>query len=248
MALTVTQVEAMDYWVVPTNVGYVYRGKDERSHYELLEDDLGIDIAAKEPYVYLPEIESEAIRPLLSGMAGRGVGDAAQGERIASIFLDGDAEATTCIVQLDASEPERTPDVATWAAVVKGLQRAPPSSEFAVVGMPESVFAFQSIAGPLDNTLYFSPSRLHGAYLSAHAILHMVATAGLVLSPDSFLMHASAAFDTDCVALWQDDPETVETARIPSPASRIKHYEHVRSIGMSRPPDEIVEYIVESVG
>lgn len=237
LGFTEAQFEAMDYVITPTNVGAEYRGKSQKSHYELLEEDLNIDITYKFPYLATPGVEFEGVRAIVHSAAVRVVGEK-DGGAYSSRFFNGQS----VIVQLNSSEAARTPEPSFWVNLLTRLREVLPSHIFGVCADWGYMAEFLRRGGDrIVGLMPFSNKPQEpGAYLSAHGVLHLLRPAALCIAPDSFLMHASAAFDTPCLAVWQDDPETVEECRIPTPESRIKHYEHVGSVGMSESVEEIV--------
>lgn len=240
-ALSQQQIESFDYLITPTNVGYEYRGKDQRTHYELFEEDLNISIRHKKPYFYLPEQENEAVR----GMLTRGVVERdgeERGPRIASMFFEGES----LLFQLNASESSRSPKTKDWFYLLAELRGRLPKTVFGLCGDWESILSLERVAqGRIQGVYAFaSDPKVPGPYLSSHAILHLLKSARAVIAPDSFLMHASAAFDVPCVALWQTDEKIIETERIPPPEARIKHYENVQALGMDALPEEIANTVM----
>lgn len=223
------QLSHYDCWIIPPNVGHVYRGESEKTQYELLEDHLGITIEQKRPFVWLPGGEKETVRALLMESLGRTVEREYVPGIVSSMLEDG-----SIIVQINASEECRTPSPRVWVEILRGIRKE--RGELIVVCGDEqdvtNLFAFG--ADKIPGIVPLSNRPLSGRpHVSSHGILHMVAVARLILAPDSFLMHASAAFDVPCLALWQRDPEIIKAERVPSPESRVKHYDNVEAYDMT---------------
>lgn len=240
---TIDQAISFDYWMTPLNVGAEYRGASEKTQYELLEEDLGVQIEQKTPYLYFADIERQSVRSLVARGVVRLAGEAVAGERIMPMLERGDV----FIIQLNASEAARTPHPLLWLQVIPELRRALKNMVFVICGSEQYIDAFQQNLGTrLPDTIYAASDSLTSQmHLSPYGLLYFMERARLAITPDSYLMHAAAAYDVPTVALWQDDLEVVEECRIPSPQSRIKHYSECGAVGMSATAKEIVGCIVE---
>lgn len=238
----IDQVESFDYWITPVNVGADFRARSEKTQYELLEDDLQIELQHKIPYLHFAEIERRNVRSLVARGVGRMYGEGAASGRIMSLIDSGNC----IIVQLNASEVARTPSPLLWVAILTRLQQAVGDTVFVICGSEEQCMTFHEYGGKrLRSVVYeVSNSLTEQIHLSAYGLLYFVERARLAITPDSYLMHAAAAYDVPNVAIWQDDERIVEEFRIPSPRSRIRHYEHCEAVGMSTEPDQIMERIL----
>lgn len=244
--LRADELAAMDRWIVSPNVGALYRGADDRTQYELLEEWLGFEIEVKRPHVWIAPEERDAISGPV-GMLGRGVPawwsstivspDGQQGATPPVSLFDGNA----VICQLDASERERTPSIEVWSDVCRKIRQARPRDPIVVIGTNESTMRLRiAIGAEVPGIVFISCTPTKALpYLTPYGTMVVIESAGLVITPDSFSMHAAAAFDRPCIAIWQDDPDVIEGARIPSPESRVKHYSTVQAIGMSEVVDRI---------
>lgn len=241
-AFTIDQALAFDYWITPVNVGWECRHRSEKTQYELLEEDLGIRIEQKTPYLYFADIERQSVRSLVARGVMRIAGEAVASGRIMPLIERGDL----IVIQLNASEAARSPDPALWVRILTDLRAEVNDLVFVMCGSEEHVEVFKAQGGNrLQGVVYsVSDSLSQNLHLSPYGLLYYVERARLALTPDSFLMHAAAAYDVPTVALWQDDPELVEQYRIPSPRSRIRHYGECEAVGMSIEPREIVERIL----
>lgn len=244
-AFTIDQALTFDYWITPVNVGWEYRGASEKTQYELLEEDLGIRIEQKTPYLYFADIERQSVRSLVARGVMRIAGEAVASERIMPMIERGDL----ILIQLNASEAARSPDPALWVHVLTELRKAIGDLVFVVCGTEAHIGRFKALGGNrLQGVMYsVSESLTENMHLSPYGLLYFVERARLAITPDSFLMHAAAAYDVPTIALWQDDPTVAAGHRIPSPESRIKHYTECEAMGMSVEPEAIVRRILEKL-
>lgn len=238
---TAEQIEGFDYWITPINVGHVFRGISEKTQYELLEDELCISIETKCPYLYIAGIERQTIRSLVHSGAVRTVGEEAGG-RIMSLIEAG----KLIVLQLNASEQCRTPRPMLWVDVAMQLRAAIPDMVFAVCGDDRDVSRFHEMGGNrIEGVIYeMNNPATRQIHLSPYGLLYFLERAQLVICPDSFFMHGAAAFDTPTLAIWQDDPEAIEEGRVPSPQSRIKHYDYCEATGISTEASAIVDHAI----
>lgn len=230
-----------DYWIAPGWVGYEHRSS-ERNIYDLLAEAMGLDaIATPVPHVTITAKARGEIR--------EGVGHACWNVRGA---LPPDIWRRLVLVQINSRERARTPD-GRYHLLRTICETVGESHYVAVYGdgdaMNEVLQGAQAygplLAGPRpevgrevwphDRAPVFIFATHHDTPgPTVHALLVMHEAAKLVICPDSFGLHAAAAFDTPTIALWNLTPGAAgdDGAPIPPPVSRLGTYGNAVAIDM----------------
>jgi hypothetical protein len=233
IALSAAEVGALDGWLLPSPVGYENRAVNDDNIYTLLERDLQLTIEHKRPYVYLTAAARDGMIAALAPMIGRT-----------------DIWKRLVVCQLESAEECRTPY--GWYDRLWALRRRLPEYYIMCFGSDASAIRIEEEAvsddgterGPIPGILWMirNPS---GYNLSPNGLLAVIERAALVVSPDSFFMHAAAALDVPCIALWQT--QNVAEDRIPSPESRVSTYPNVAVMSMHAEAEAIAERAAELV-
>lgn len=240
IGLSAEEIASMDYWILPASVGYQNRGT-ETNIYELWEKEIGMRIALHRPYLYLQGQERQRVREMIRQYFESTV----PAEQVATV-LDWFWDAPI-VLQVNAREEARTPPPHIWRSLVYALRRIYPAKPIVVCGDRRHVYPLLRAMHELQvgNIFPFlsDPLDLLGIHLSASGLLHLIQAASLVICPDSYFLHAAAAFDVPTVALWQTDPAIIEEARIPPPASRLASYANAMAIPMVSRIDDMIATI-----
>lgn len=226
-----------DHWFLPWRVGYETRGTTDENIYDIIAVDVGLAPHRPLPYLYPADMERPSVVARIQQMLAQRM-DAPR-EHLAQMtrqFLD-----RPVVVQISASEEARSIPTPVIARLVQRVQNVMPGVGFAICGDTEHIRAFDRATGGQFPGLFFVSDPAHGAHLTAQGLLYLIRDARLVIAPDSYFMHASAAFDAPCLALWQDDPEIITEARIPSPSSRMATYPRVRVARFGDHADDLFE-------
>ena len=169
-----------DEVLFPKNISRVGKGSGVNI-YTLMEKELGCEIEVKRPYVHIS------------------AADRVQMEIVFGIKKFG---TRIVYIQPQSIEIERTPS--HWVVWLRQLSQAFSTYKLlvAVDDIMESYLRHQ--LGKVDNIIYLPLGgwQTMGPILTPKGALVCLQQASLVIAPDSFAMHASAMYDTPCLALW----------------------------------------------
>ena len=201
-----------DTWIVPRPVGYLTRGTSENI-YTTVAHELGFDNAPIPscPYLYYTANEKREIHSLMETILG-------ESWRV--------LQRDMLYVQMATTEQQRTPH--QWAERLALLRTTFPQSLIVAVGtadhydgplLPGVVFAMQDrgiLYLPPREAIVPKQSPQHMVQLptmfSPKSAAYLMSLARGVMTPDSFALHAAAAFDTPTLALWASGREMTDAA------------------------------------
>ena len=201
-----------DTWIAPRPVGYLTRGTSENI-YTTVAHELGFHDAPIPscPYLYFTADEKREIHNLMESIVG---------ESWQALQRD------VLYVQMVTSEQQRTPS--RWGERLALLRATFPQSLIIAVGaadqydgglLPGVVFAMQD-----RGILYLPPKTVVAPRQAPLPIVqtptmpspkssaYLISLARGVMTPDSFALHAAAAFDTPTLALWASGREMTDAA------------------------------------
>jgi hypothetical protein len=216
--LPAEEVTAMDCCIIPRPLPFLRRSSSA-NYYELLGESIGLRITFPRPYVYIRATDRKPIRAVM--------------------------DATTkgmphILVQMTASDANRTPgdqNAGYWHERLKLLSRT--FQRHWIIAVGDDVPGLrESLEKDRIDRLTLAIRHEDSYELSVTMLLEVARTASLVISPDSFGVHAAAAFETPCLALWQTEGKPED--RIPAPATRIGTYKQAASISMHSPAAGLV--------
>lgn len=232
----IPEIEHYDAWLTPTPMSMQERGSDT-SVYDLYAAELGITPRYARPYVTLSPEEIEEVWRHLNVLP--------------SEFRD-----NFILIQYAASEALRTPD--GWhmrlRALVDDLRGVARTPYIACVGDVNTVGITRLRSGLVQYPrLVDFPYGGPVASLSPRTILYLASIARVVITPDSMLLHAAAAFNRPCVALWNmgngasraDAPDHVPPAADPMTRAKLlarernPYLSHVSAVPGERPQDRV---------
>lgn len=207
-----------DEVLFPKNIARVGKGSG-MNIYTLMEQEIGCEIEVKRPFVHI------------SGP------DRLQLEMVFNIKEFGNR---TIYIQPQSMDSERTP--IQWVPWLQRLAQAFPSYRLLVAVDDVMESYLRHHLGKIANLLYLPVNRSQtiGPILTPKGALVCLQQASLVIAPDSFAMHASAMYDTPCLALWNFNPPN--SVIIPTPEERCSTYSNVIPLDMRISADELVEW------
>jgi ADP-heptose:LPS heptosyltransferase len=100
------------------------------------------------------------------------------------------------LVNLSVGHPERWWPPEKYAPVLRRLRERLPQAAIMIVGMPAELATADALAAPVGATV---------AQLSLHEVIAAVASADLLISPDTSVTHAASAFETTTICLQRKD-------------------------------------------
>jgi ADP-heptose:LPS heptosyltransferase len=100
------------------------------------------------------------------------------------------------LVNLSVGHPERWWPPERYAPVLQRVRERLPEAAIMLVGMPSELAAAERLAAPVDG---------RAIALTLHQVLAAVATADLLISPDTSVTHAASAFETVTLCLQRKD-------------------------------------------
>jgi ADP-heptose:LPS heptosyltransferase len=100
------------------------------------------------------------------------------------------------LVNLSVGHPERWWPAERYAPVLKRVRERLPDAAIMLVGMPKELATAEDLARPIGGM---------AVPLSLHQVLAAVATADLLISPDTSVTHAASAFETTTLCLQRKD-------------------------------------------
>jgi ADP-heptose:LPS heptosyltransferase len=100
------------------------------------------------------------------------------------------------LVNLSVGHPERWWPPERYAPVLRRVRERLPNAAIMIVGMPAELATAESLATPVGARV---------TNLSLHQVLAAVATADLLISPDTSVTHAASAFETTTLCLQRKD-------------------------------------------
>lgn len=212
-----------DEVLFPKNISRVGKGSGVNI-YTLMEQEIGCEIEVKRPYVHIS------------------AADRLQLEMVFGIKKFGDR---TIYIQPQSIEIERTPS--QWVVWLPQLAKAFPTYKLlvAVDDIMESYLRHH--LGKVGNIIYLplGGAQTMGPILTPKGALVCLQQASLVIAPDSFAMHASAMYDTPCLALWNFNPPS--SMIIPTPEERCSTYPNVIPIDMQVSAEELVAWATMAI-
>lgn len=184
------EAERFDRWLAPAPVGWLQRGTPHNI-YDLLTEEIGVAPRLARPSVRFTEGETDEHRGFFSE-------------------LPPEFWHRMIVVQINASEPGRTVPPAVLAGHLGALlARLRGERWFVALVGEEKDMAALSLAmngTPIPAGIDIIPIARSPypmvPHATARALLYLTSRARLVIAPDSFLLHAAAAFDTPTLALW----------------------------------------------
>lgn len=202
----------------PKNISRIGKGSGTNI-YTLMEQEIGCEIEVKRPFVHLSGPDRQQME---------------------IVFHIKDFGNRTIYIQPQSMERERTPS--QWIPWLQRLSQAFPSYAL-LVAVDDVMEAYlRHHLGNIANLVYLSISRSQtvGPVLTPKGALVCLQQASLVIAPDSFAMHASAMYDTPCLALWNFNPPS--STIIPTPEERCSTYPNVVPLDMRISAEELVEW------
>ena len=100
------------------------------------------------------------------------------------------------LVNLSVGHPERWWPPEKYAPVLQRVRERLPNAAIMIVGMPAELSTAHTLAAPVGAKV---------VNLTLHQVLAAVATADLLISPDTSVTHAASAFETITLCLQRKD-------------------------------------------
>ena len=100
------------------------------------------------------------------------------------------------LVNLSVGHPERWWPPGNYAPVLRRVRERLPAAAIMIVGMPADLATADALAAPVGARV---------VSLTLHQVLAAVATADLLISPDTSVTHAASAFETTTLCLQRKD-------------------------------------------
>lgn len=100
------------------------------------------------------------------------------------------------LVNLSVGHPERWWPPERYAPVLRRVRERLPNAAIMLVGMPNELATAEGLAKPVGASV---------VPLSLHEVIAAVATADLLISPDTSVTHAASAFETTTLCLQRKD-------------------------------------------
>lgn len=100
------------------------------------------------------------------------------------------------LVNLSVGHPERWWPPGKYVPVLRRVRERLPNAAIMIVGMPAELATAEALAAPVDARV---------VNLTLHQVLAAVATADLLISPDTSVTHAASAFETTTLCLQRKD-------------------------------------------
>lgn len=232
-------LQAFDYVIMPPHIGYLTRGTEE-SIYSQYARWFGFEDGeyTPRPYVSIAGMVRGEVRETLTG--------ACFNANLPPDFFD-----RLVVVQISSQEPERSPQ--DWYDRLRHLSVAV-GQRYHIAAFGDGVAMNEIIENSRERGVL--PVYLfarHGGVMvqaSTIALLTMIEAAHLVICPDSFGLHAAAAFDIPTIALWNLDPDArnTEGLPVPPPSARMATYENAIAIDMRTGPREVAQMAREALG
>ncbi|MEK7401506.1 MAG: glycosyltransferase family 9 protein [Gemmatimonadota bacterium] len=175
----------------PWRIGLVGRGNDQVYTVRIPEKDLphwtDQVVALAGPFGVQPK--SRDWRPHIP------MPDALRAEANATWLTVGSGKPRV-LVNLSVGHPERWWPPEKYAPVLRRVRDRLPDSAIMIVGMPAELAAADALAVPAGAKV---------VSLRLHQVLAAVATADLLISPDTSVTHAASAFETTTLCLQRKD-------------------------------------------
>lgn len=204
------QMDAYDAWILPRPVGYLTRGA-ATNVYDQITDETGIRPIVAVPYVNITGMDRDELAEVLHGARG-----------IPLSMWD-----RMIVIQTNATQANRSPaDIAgVLRSVVERFDKA--AGWWYVVVGDAGICRAAILAAGLGShprLLMFGHAN-DREHLSARSIMQFIERARVVITPDSFSLHAAAGLGIPTVALWnmgngghcdtlpQDLPMSIQRAR-----------------------------------
>lgn len=129
------------------------------------------------------------------------------------------------LVNLSAGSSDRRWPDARWAALLQHVRDRFPDARLAIIGMPHDQASGEALAGIAD-----------GAFLAIGLddAMAMVASADLLISPDTAITHVASAFERPTLTLLRRGFEKLVPYRTPGRNVYSDHHLHVRELPIDR--------------
>lgn len=181
------QMDAYDAWILPRPVGYLTRGA-ATNVYDQITDETGIRPVVAVPYVNITGMDRDELAEVLHGARG-----------IPLSMWD-----RMIVIQTNATQANRSPaDIAgVLRSVVERFDKA--AGWWYVVVGDAGICRAAILAAGLGShprLLMFGHAN-DREHLSARSIMQFIERARVVITPDSFSLHAAAGLGIPTVALW----------------------------------------------
>jgi hypothetical protein len=180
------EIASYDAWIIPSPVTYEQRGTKDDA-YSMNADEINMEtVRFPRPHVVIPEEEVADIRELLG--------------RLPEQFW-----SNLVLIQLSANDLERSPDF--WPLRLRSIvdtidELAPNRFWYAIIGTTAECNLVQLRSGLAQHPRTVAAPWGAATSLSPRVSLYLSKIAKAVVTPDSMLLHAAAAFETPCLALW----------------------------------------------
>jgi len=174
----------------PWRIGLAGRGNDQVYTVKIPEENLphwtDQVVALAAPFGVKPD--SRDWRPRIPMPADLRAGAEATWNRV--------GPGPRVLVNLSVGHPERWWPPERYVPVLRRVRERVPNAAIMLVGMPDELATAEDLAKPVGASV---------VALSLHGVIAAVATADLLISPDTSVTHAASAFETTTLCLQRKD-------------------------------------------